>query len=86
VYIVVTVGETVVAVPVKAASPLIAVELAPVTFQESVELWPAVMDAGEAMNEAMTGLGHATLALQVVVAIVEDASVACRDMDWRPGA
>jgi hypothetical protein len=44
------------------------------------------MDAGEAMNEAMTGLGHATLALQVVVATVEDASVAWREIDWRPGA
>ena len=81
VYIVVTVGETVVAVPLSEENPLIAVVLAPETFHASVELCPAVIETGEAVNDVMTGFGHAMVALQVEVAMVEDASVACNDID-----
>lgn len=76
VYTVVTVGDTVVAVPVRLLSPDIEVVLALFTLQDSTELAPDTMLAGFATKELMLGAGHATVALQVLVAMVEEASVA----------
>ena len=41
-----------------APSVLMDTEVAPVTVQASVELWPCVMEAGVAVNCAMTGKGR----------------------------
>ena len=73
-------------VPETVPTPLLMlVELAFDTFHERTELWPAMIDVGVAINEGIVGAGHATVALQVVVATVEDASVACRVIEYVPG-
>jgi hypothetical protein len=75
-YVVVTVGDTVTEVPTIVPTPLsMLVELAFVAVHESTALAPAVIDAGVAVNEEITGAPCITVALQVVVATVEDASV-----------
>ena len=61
------------------------VELALVTFHAKRALCPAVIDDGVAVNELIVGAACATVAEQVVVATVEDASVPCSVIEWNPG-
>ena len=77
VYVVVTDGVTVTEVLAITPIPLLRlVELALLTLHESIELWPDVMTDGVAISVAIVGADCATLAEQVVVATVDDASVA----------
>ena len=43
------------------------------------------MDDGAATNEVIVGAGCATVAAQVVVATVDDASIACSVIEYVPG-
>jgi hypothetical protein len=75
--VVVVSGETVSDVVVVAPMPLsMLVVLAFATLHESTEFCPAVIVDGVAINEVTVGAGIATVAEQVDVAIVDDASVA----------
>ena len=85
-YVFVESGETVTDVPRTVPTPLSTlVELAFVATHDNTLLCPAVIVEGVAMNEVIPGSGIATVAAQVVVATVEDASVACKDMVYVPG-
>jgi hypothetical protein len=57
VYVVVSVGETDVEVPVTVPIPLMESDVAPVTLQESVELEPSAMVEGLAVKVEITGNG-----------------------------
>lgn len=79
-------GETVVEVPITVPIPLLMlVELAFATTHASVELCPDIMDEGAAVNEVIVGASCVTVAEHVVVATVEDASVACSVIEYTPG-
>ena len=78
VYVVVTLGDTVIEVLETAPMPwLRLVELAFVTVHERTELPPREMLEGVAVNEIIEGCkrGVATVALQLLEATVEEASV-----------
>jgi hypothetical protein len=75
VYTVVAAGDTTFEVPVTAPMPEIESEAALVVLHESVEFPPASTLVGLAVNELIVGAGSATVAPQVVVAMVDDASV-----------
>jgi hypothetical protein len=66
-------------------TPLTDVELAFETFHERTEFCPTVIELGFAVNEAIVGAA-CTVALQVVVATVDDASVTCRFIVCVPAA
>ena len=88
VYTVVVSGITVVEAPVTVPTPLLMlVELAFETVHERTELCPAVIDAGVAVNDVIVGAtcGATTVAEHVVVAIVEEASVAVKFIEYVPG-
>jgi len=88
VYVVFTVGDTVTDVRPTRPIPLSSeVELALLTFHESVALWPAVMVVGVAVKELMIGAasGCATVAEHVLVATDDEASVACMFIEKVPG-
>ena len=86
VYTVVAVGDTVTDVPTTVPTPLLTlVELAFETTHERTALCPVVIDAGSAVNDVIVGAAWLTVALQVVVATVDDASVACRVIEYVPG-
>jgi hypothetical protein len=75
VYVVVAVGLTdVLVVPVTGPTPWsIESVVAPVTLQESVELAPGAIDAGDAVNDAITGTGTAvTVTVAVAVELPEE--------------
>lgn len=77
VYVVETDGVTVIEELDTRPMPLsILVELAFPTTHESVALCPAVIEEGAAVKDVMVGAACATVAEQVEVATVEDASVA----------
>ena len=80
-----TKGDTVVEVPVTAPTPLLMlVELAFATTHAKVELCPDVMDEGVAVNDGIVGTPGKTVAEHVVVATVDDASVACSVIEYVP--
>ena len=86
-YVVVTVGDTVTEVLLIAPMPLsIEVELAFDTTQERTVLCPAVIAVADAPNDVIVGTACGTTALQVLVATVDDASVARIEILRRPGA
>ena len=86
VYVVVVSGFTVIDVLAVAPIPLSSeVELAFATLHESTALWPAVIVAGVAVKVLITGSGCAIVAEQLVVATVEDASVAVSPKVCVPG-
>ena len=59
--------EPLAAVDVKVPG-VMAMDVAPVAFQESVEDWPEAMEAGLALNDVMAGGG---VTVTVAVAVVE---------------
>ena len=81
-----TKGDTVVEVPVTVPTPLLMlVELAFATTHAKVELCPDVMDEGVAVNDGIVGTPGKTVVEHVVVATVDDASVACSVIEYTPG-
>lgn len=85
-YVVVILGVTVIDVPVTTPIPLSRlVELALLTTHERTELWPLVIVDGFATNEVIVGMDCTTVAEHVVVATVDDASVACSVIEYMPG-
>lgn len=79
-------GLTVIDVLAVAPIPLSSeVELAFATFHESTVLWPVVIVAGVAVNKLIAGRGCATVEEQLVVATVDDASVAVSPNVYVPG-
>ncbi|MCX6953988.1 MAG: hypothetical protein NTV51_17710 [Verrucomicrobia bacterium] len=65
---VVAVGETLTLVPVTTPGPgVIASDVAPVTDQPSVAESPGAIEAGEAVNDAITGLGNGAATGSVTV-------------------
>ena len=76
VYEVVVVGATTNELPVTSPMPLLSdVVLALFTVQLRVVLLPATIEVGSAVNATIVGTAAGTVALQVVVATVDDASV-----------
>jgi hypothetical protein len=86
VYVVVCVGTTRTEVPGTTPTPLsIEVELALVATHERSELWPYDIDDGFAVNDVIDGADCATIAEHVLVATVDEASVAWMLIEYVPG-